>query len=184
MRLPPRLHATLARQAAAAGVSLNTLCVELLSEGAGAAQKPDGSPVFETRCLALVRSFSEQTGTDVRGVVLFGSAARGQLRADSDVDLLLVLPRSEPLSRQRYRAWDECLAGHSFEREINAHFVHLPERAEDAGSLWLEVAVEGIVLADEGGQVYRWLVELRRAIAAGRFARYTEHGQPYWKRAA
>jgi len=37
LRMPKRLHATLARQAAAEDVSLNTLLVTLLAEGAGIA---------------------------------------------------------------------------------------------------------------------------------------------------
>ncbi len=143
--------------------------------------------------IAMFRSFSLLTDRDLTltlvpapfvGVVLFGSAARGEARADSDVDLLLVLAPKAALRRGLYRRWDELFAEGAMGRELNAHFVHLPEAVHQAGSLWLEVAIEGRVVMDREGRVARLLVALRRAIAAGRFVRGTLHGQPCWRRAA
>jgi len=88
------------------------------------------------------------------------------------------------LRRRLYEAWDALLAERALEREINAHFVHLPRAAETASSLWLEVAVEGRIVRDRTGKIERFLVDVRRAIASGRFIRGVSHGQPYWKRSA
>ncbi len=112
------------------------------------------------------------------GVLLFGSRARGEERDDSDTDLLVVLDRTRPLVRALYEQWDEAapLAAYS------PHFVHLPESVAQAGSLWLEAAVDGVILEDPQGNVSRFLGSLRRAIASGQMVRRTAHGHPYWVR--
>lgn len=183
LRLPPGLHRRLRRIAETSGLSLNSVCVRLLSEAASMGTEVDsGSDHAGLR--ALAKKAAETYGDDLLGVVLFGSAARGEARADSDVDLLLVLAPKAALRRGLYRRWDELFAEGAMGRELNAHFVHLPEAVHQAGSLWLEVAIEGRVVMDREGRVARLLVALRRAIAAGRFVRGTLHGQPCWRRAA
>lgn len=132
----------------------------------------------------LVARFAAGCDIRVEGAVLFGSAARGELRLESDVDLLVVVDATVPLCRELYRSWDRWIACEPVNREINAHFVHLPDSIEAAGSLWLETALEGAVLFDEGGRVEAFLVEIRRAIASGRFVRTEVHGQPCWRRAS
>jgi hypothetical protein len=67
---------------------------------------------------------------------------------------------------------------------VDAHFVHLPDSTRGPGSLWCELAVEGVVLDDRTGAVSAMLIDVRRAIAHGRFVRKTAHGQPYWTEAA
>ena len=180
VRVPPTLHGRLRELAAGSGVSLNTLCVQLLSAGA----EGHVAPAEHSPWSWIARRYEEVFGHEPVAVVLFGSAARGELRGDSDVDLLVVLDPGVPLRRALYRQWDELVSQGTFERAINAHFVHLPARVEDAGSLWLEVAVEGRVLSDRDDTVRRFLVAVRGAIASGRFVRSVLHGQPYWRRAA
>lgn len=185
LRVGPDLHGRLRRLAAERRTSLNALCAQWLREAAAPdvpphAQGPSGQPAW----LTAARDLVEGWGEELLGVALFGSAARGELRASSDIDLLLVLDASVPLQRQLYRRWDELVAAKGLERELNAHFVHLPRRAEDAGSLWLEVAVEGRVISDRRGCLEGALMMLRRAIANGQFVRQVAHGQPFWRRAA
>jgi len=115
-------------------------------------------------------------GEDLLGAVLFGSEARGEARGDSDIDLLLVAGPAVPLTRRLYTLWDEQLA----DDRHSPHFVHLPSASSEAGSLWLEAAVEGTVLYDRDGRIGRFLGRLRRAIAAGRLTRKTAYGHPYW----
>jgi len=185
LRVTPELHGRLRRLAAERRTSLNALCAKWLSEAAAPSvvSRTQG-PLGEARWLAAARDLVEGWGEELLGVALFGSAARGELRASSDVDLLLVLEARVPLHRQLYRRWDELVEAKELERELNAHFVHLPQRAEDAGSLWLEVAIEGRVISDRSGRLEGALILLRRAIASGRFVREVAHGQPFWRRAA
>jgi hypothetical protein len=92
--------------------------------------------------------------------------------------VLVVVDRQLPLSRQLYRQWD---APSPAEDEVlDVHFVHLPERPDQAGGVWCEVAIEGTVLADTTGAVGRAIVDVRRAIGEGRLVRKRAHGQPYW----
>jgi predicted nucleotidyltransferase len=181
LRLPPELHRALRQTAARQGVSLNTVCVQLLGGHSGNRAPMQTIPASWD---GVVQRYTDAHPEECVGVLLFGSAARGELRGESDIDLLFVLHDSVPLRRGLYAAWDARLAEQALDREINAHFVHLPRAVEDASSLWLEVAVEGRVLRDRSGEIERFVVELRRAIASGRFIRGISHGQPYWRRSA
>jgi predicted nucleotidyltransferase len=115
-------------------------------------------------------------GDDLEAVVLFGSQARGEARAGSDVDLLVVVSERREIDRSLYRLWDECNGA----TVVNPHFVHLPGDVFEAGSLWFEIAIEGIVLEDREGNVNRFLSRVRRAIANGQIRRGSVHGRPYW----
>jgi hypothetical protein len=173
LRLPPEQHAALQDLAGATGVSLNTLCRQALTEFLGSACP---KPVAESVEEPLVRAVRQMLGPSLVGVVLFGSKARGEEHAGSDVDLLIVVAPERPLSRHLYRQWDEALPTGAY----SPHFVHLPDSIEKAGSVWLETAVDGVVLHDGSGSVQRFLGRLRRVIAEGGLARRTAYGHPYW----
>jgi hypothetical protein len=87
-----------------------------------------------------------------------------------------------PVVRALYSAWDGHTDGRTANgREVNPQFVVLP-RPESAGALWLEAAVDGVVLWERSHQVADLLRELRSRIAAGFARRQLVHGQPYWVR--
>ena len=121
-------------------------------------------------------------GRALEGVILFGSAARGRLWESSDIDLLIVVSPKTPVARQLYRTWDDRLA-RGFQllpRPIAAQFVALPEQVGQAGGIWFEAALEGVVLADPQLRLSRLIALLRQEILAGRVVRKLVHGQPYW----
>jgi hypothetical protein len=173
LRLPPKQHAALQDLAAARDVSLNTLCRQALTEFLGSAS-PD--PIAESVEGPLVRAVRQIFGSSLVGVILFGSTARGDEHDGSDVDLLIVVAPERPLSRKLYGQWDEAWPTGAY----SPHFVHLPDRIEKAGSVWLEAAVDGVVLHDGSGSVQRFLGRLRRVIAEGGLVRRTAYGHPYW----
>jgi predicted nucleotidyltransferase len=116
-------------------------------------------------------------------VVLFGSWARGELAADSDVDLLVVVEGQVELRRALYREWDrEPLDWEG--RRIEPHFVHLPDSGHGLIGIWAEVALDGVVLFERGWEMSTRLSSIRRAIADGRIARRTVHGHAYWAEVA
>ncbi|MDO8835074.1 MAG: nucleotidyltransferase domain-containing protein, partial [Vicinamibacterales bacterium] len=118
-------------------------------------------------------------GDGLVGVLVYGSYVRGDATPASDVDLLVVVSPSVPLTRALYRTWDSgppLWAG----RTLDPHFVHLPVDRRAAPGAWCEAAIDGVVLFERDGAVTRHLAALRSDIAAGRFVRRSAHGQPYW----
>lgn len=176
LRLPPEQHAALQDLAGTAGVSLNTLCRQALTEFLGRTLRKTGIDNIDNPEEPLLRSLRQMLDTSLLGVLLFGSVARGEEHDGSDIDLLIVIARERPLARLLYRQWDEAWP----EVVYSPHFVHLPDSIEKAGSVWLEAAVEGVMLYEGDGSVRRFLGQLRKAMAAGRLVRRTAHGHAYW----
>lgn len=174
LRLPLDLHRVLTAGAERAGVSLNEFCVQRLGRMTTAGEADAGPAVAHARRVV---------GPSLVGVLVHGSWARGESRATSDVDLLVVIDRDVPLARALYTTWDE--AAPSFDgRPIDVHFVHPPLDSQQPGAVWCEAALDGLVIADRDGAVVRALYEVRRAIAEGRIVRRRAHGQSYWTTAA
>lgn len=65
---------------------------------------PSLPPDVERHLQLFVTAAQTAFGADLAAVVLFGSAADGQLRATSDVNLLLLLKRFDPASADALRA--------------------------------------------------------------------------------
>lgn len=173
LRIDASLHAALRQAATSAGLSLNEYCVRKLTVPGNV----DGP------ASAVIERAASAAGASLVAVVVFGSWARGRLAASSDVDLLIVVDRDVTIARRLYRDWDRApldWEGHPAE----PHFVHLPEPGTSPGSLWAEVAVDGIVLFERDFVVSRALAEIRQRIASGRLVRRTIHGQAYWVEAA
>lgn len=177
LRLSPELHGTLRREADRRGLSLNAHCVELLqSPGAGDKDRDRVRQALRPVLTRLKRAF----GKDLLGCLLFGSRARGEASEASDVDLLVVLDDATALKRSLYRLWDDQIAQGPL--EVNPHFVHLPDGPRTAGSLWLESAVDGVLIWDTKGKIARTLSEIHAAIEDGTVRRYWSHGHPFWRR--
>lgn len=176
LRLDPALHAALRAAARDAGLSLNDYCARKLAHPLDDAAVAGGE-------LEVVRRAVELYGPNLAGVVVFGSWARGEPAATSDVDLLIVLDRRLPLTRSLYAAWDAAPA--TWEgRPVEVHLVHLPAPGEAPSGIWAEVALDGLVVFERGRRVSAHLGEVRREIAAGRFVRNVVQGRPYWTRVA
>jgi hypothetical protein len=173
LRLRPSVHEKLREEANRRQLSLNVLGQQALdgyltrsipAEAPGRGKAP------------LLEAVSVLLGDALIGVVLFGSMARGESRSGSDMDLLVVLRPGVPLARSLYARWDARFP----HDEANPHFVHMPQEAMEAGSLWFEAAVDGIVLHEVGEQVSRFLGSIRRMIASGRLRQLSAYGHHYW----
>ena len=176
LRLAPALHETLRAAAADAGLSLNDYCARKLALPLDVASLAgDGHEV--------VRRAAAQFGTSLAGIVVFGSWARGEAGAGSDVDVLIVLDPRQPLKRSLYADWDATpLAWEG--RPVQVHMVHLPKQGEAASGIWGEVALDGLVIFERSRRVSERLGAVRREIADGRFVRKVVRGAPYWTRVA
>ncbi|MFM8635108.1 MAG: nucleotidyltransferase domain-containing protein [Planctomycetia bacterium] len=170
LRLDPQLHGCLRREAEAAGTSLNDWCSRMLAA-------PGGHGIDEAgRVVLPIRS---RLGSDLIGVIVHGSFARGELTAGSDVDLLVVIDTRLTITRSLYREWEGAVPSWG-DREVDVHFVHLPEPGAAVSGMWAEAAVCGIVLHDHDLIVSRRLAEIRGRIAGGEVVRRMAQGQPYW----
>lgn len=176
LRVDPGLHALLKTSARDLGLSLNDYCARKLAHPADAAALADDGA-------AVLRRAVELHGPMLAGVVVFGSWARGEAAAGSDVDLLVVLDRAAPLTRSLYAPWDAAPATWDA-RPVEVHLVHLPNPGQPPSSLWAEVALDGLVVFERGRCVSAALTSVRREIAGGRFVRRVSQGQPYWVRVA
>lgn len=170
LRLPPALHAALREAAQHAGLSLNEYCVRILSAPGPDPAGPGGA--IGARAVTLF-------GADLVGVLLYGSWARGEATAASDIDALVVLEPSTPITRALYREWDREPLHHEG-RVVEVHFVGLPNRDVAPSTVWLEAALDGLVVMDRDGRIARHLASVRRDIATGTRLRRRVHGQPYW----
>jgi predicted nucleotidyltransferase len=174
LRVDRALHWALRSEAATAGISLNELCVRKLMAS--------GTAVSGPAALAVERAFA-QVGAGLLGVVAFGSWAREEATERSDVDLLIVVAPDLPIVRALYRPWDDAPLRWGA-REIEPHFVRLPESGGRVSGLWAEAALDGVVLYERDLAISRRFVEVRRRIVAGELTRREIHGQPYWVQAA
>jgi len=178
LRIDPGLHAGLRRAAAEAGLSLNEYCRRRLAAPAAPAA---GGEVLQPAAGVVARA-AALLGERLVGVAVYGSYARGDAEASSDVDVLIVVDPEVRLTRTLYRRWDEASV-YWEGRRIDPHFAALPELSARPSGLWAEVAIEGIVLFERGLALSRALVRIRRDILAGRVVRRVAHGQPYWSEA-
>jgi predicted nucleotidyltransferase len=176
LRIDPGLHAALREAARAAGSSLNEYCARKLATPFG---RLEG---WELASQTVLRA-AQVAGEDMVGVVAFGSWARAELHAESDVDILVVVDDKLKLSRDLYLTWDEAPIRWQG-RRVEPHFVHLPDSSRPPLGLWAEIAIDGIILFTRDLQLPSLFMRIRHDIAAGRIIRRVVHGQSYWTEAA
>jgi len=177
LRLAPELHEVLRRAASDAGVSLNDYCARKLAA-------PVGDLASLADAAAVVARAAELFGDDLVAIVAYGSWARGEAVAGSDLDVLVVLEADVSITRALYRDWDGhppiAWDGHV----VDPHFVHLPDEKGGTAGAWAEAAIDGIVVFERGLRASRRLAAIRRDVLAGRLVRRVVHGQPYWSEVA
>jgi predicted nucleotidyltransferase len=176
LRVQQRVHARLTAAARRLGISLNEYCDRRL-------RVPGPALLLEPGAAASVERSLVQFDAALAGVLVYGSYARGDATAASDVDLLVVVDPAVALTRALYREWDDGPVEWQG-RHVDPHFLHLPAGGRPAPGAWCEAAIDGVVLYERDGAVTRYLAAIRGEIAAGRLVRRSSHGQPYWTVAA
>jgi predicted nucleotidyltransferase len=135
-------------------------------------------PDLDRYVAALRRRF----GSDLVSVVLFGSWARGEARAESDIDLLVVargLPRSR-LDRSGLLMRTANEVGRALADRISPVSL-TPEEAAHTRPFYLGMLSGHVLLVDEGGFFAEILQRLRQRLAELGSRRYIdEDGNEYW----
>ncbi len=163
LRIDPAMHRALKQEAKSQGESLNSVCLRRLQ----GFKNSNWSSIVDP----ILQKFSPL------GIVLFGSAARGDATEKSDIDLLIVLPGEQKISRDLYQLWDQEFKKYE---KYSPQFVHLPKTGDIFGSIWLETAIEGEILYDSHHDIKNMLIKIRQQIAEGIYIRKTSHGHSYW----
>lgn len=173
----------------------------LLGEFEGLVRKGGGFQGFErvphSLYEPLLRDYcellSETYGGRLEGVILFGSVARGDWTKVSDIDLLVVVDGWEPLG-DRARLGELSgvkgrLAGfRSHAEAVKSGFapaVHelplSPDELDEFRRIYLDIALDGIVLFDRVGKLKEFIQETRaRAEAVGSRRIVSPDGTFYW----
>ncbi len=124
-------------------------------------------------------------GPRLRSLVLFGSVARGQSTAHSDIDLLVVaegFPRSL-VERRRplLAAWSRARARHGLPSVDWNIVTKTPEEAQFHSPLYLDLVEDGILLVDRGAFFETVLDAMRaRMRALGSRRVFLDDGSWYW----
>lgn len=109
------------------------------------------SPYERAAVAEYARRLSQNLGRELKGLWLFGSRARGDHDADSDIDLLVVLKTVQP--ETRWHIWglgsDISLA---YDVLLNMHIVDAArwdQERKHQGTLWREIQRDGIPLRED-----------------------------------
>jgi predicted nucleotidyltransferase len=181
IRIPEKQHEALKEHAAGSRRSLNSVCVLALE--AELARELSPTPVQRKRdpgAPVPLDSILAEFEPDLVGIVLFGSMARGSAGEHSDIDLMLILHARCHLNRDLYYRWDSFAKRAGVSQRLSPHFCRLTDSEENAGSLWFEVAIEGVVLWEREWTVSRLLARLRHYMLENDVRRRLSYGVPYW----
>jgi len=184
LRIPSDLYKALKKRGINQEQSMNQVCVSVLRDSL--AEDPN---THYSRKLLNAGNFADQLNLYIQnalipafssaltGVILFGSAARNELRENSDIDLLIVLKDEIPFDRDLYsKLKSERIAGHL----ISPLLVQYPTEDGITRSVWLEAAIDGCILYDTDFVLARLLIKIRNEMAAGSVRRCFAYGVPYW----
>ena len=134
---------------------------------------------------AATSAWRDVLGPRLVSMVLFGSVARGEARATSDIDLLIVaedLPRSlTERARPLRRAWDRVRADRGLPALDWNLVIKTPEEAAYHSPLYLDMVEDGVVLVDRNGFFQSILGAMRaRMRALGSRRVMLPDGSWYW----
>lgn len=172
LRLPPAVHAVIRVSAQRLGVSVNEFCVRRLATGGPTLGLREPWPELVTRA-------NGQFGPALAGVLAHGSQVRGTAHVGSDIDALIVVDPTIPLTRSLYDEWEASPLDWQGP-PLDVHFVHLSNAGDPPSGLWCEAATEGVVVWERDEALTAWLLYVRQEIAEGRLVRRFAQGQPYW----
>lgn len=137
---------------------------------------------FREDCVKVVRRLRERLGDSLVSVLLYGSIARRELGEHSDLDIYVIargLPRN-PLDRAIFLKG--LISGLKTGRRISIRGKTPEEFAGEILPLYLDLAVDAIILQDKGGFSAGVLERIRGRIKQVGLLRYrTPSGYLGWK---
>ncbi|MEM3061026.1 MAG: nucleotidyltransferase domain-containing protein [Candidatus Bathyarchaeia archaeon] len=151
--------------------------------------KKDRLLVLELAVAQLIQFFSKK----LVSIVLFGSLARGSVKPESDIDLLLVIEGLPKEYSERVKIIQKVLSIESIDEAImelwNKHKVYpnlepiaiTPEEASITHPFYLDIAEEGIVIYDKNDFMKKKIRELKEKLKSlGSRKVILPTGEWYW----
>jgi predicted nucleotidyltransferase len=111
----------------------------------------------------VVSNLKQAMGDNLVSIVLYGSQARNEAREDSDWDLLIIA-HSLPKQTLKRHFWLKGLLPHKWRGLVSILAKTPTEFEARLPSLWLDIAVDGIVLHDSDDYMTTKLAELNRLL--------------------
>jgi hypothetical protein len=145
---------------------------------------------FEEIVQALPAACLAVYGERLRSVALYGSVARGTMRPDSDVDVLIVVERLAPSRSARmdeFEGVDQHLSGKvaaARERGVDTIVIptiKTPDELRAGSMLYLDMVTEARILLDREHLLRRYLDDLGRRLRAMGARRVPFGGSYYWE---
>jgi predicted nucleotidyltransferase len=128
----------------------------------------------------VVLALQNGLGDRLTGVVLFGSRARGDAEESSDWDLLVVA-RDLPVKPLQRHMWLKHLLPVSWRGQVAILAKTPDEFTSRLPGLYLDIALDGLVLYDRDGFMTTRLARLRQAIAARGLYRESAQREMTWR---
>lgn len=144
---------------------------------------------FEDLVQALLVACQAHYRERLVSLALFGSVARGTMRPDSDMDILLIadpLPRGRIPRIQEFAAVEDALAGELAARaKAGIHtmlspVLKTPEETRYGSFLFLDMTDQARILYDREGFLRSYLDDLAQRLKVMGAHRVYSHGGYYW----
>ena len=119
--------------------------------------------LIQTQLSPAMTALKDNLGTALISVVLFGSQARGEARPDSDWDMLIISSSLPNKPFQRHLHLKQILPA-AWRAKISI-LAKTPQECEARlSSLWLDIALDGLILYDPEGYMQKKLSYLKKLI--------------------
>lgn len=142
----------------------------------GKKEKKLDIPALET----LIKAFLFQPGEGLISLILFGSQARGKGSIKSDMDIFLVakdLPE-HPFERQIFL---RKIIPKEFPFQVSLYAKTIVEFERDFPAIYLDIAVDGLILFDRDNYALKKLQRIREIIEKAGLKRVEKFGCLLWK---
>ncbi len=128
----------------------------------------------------VVSKLREGLGDDLVAVVLFGSRARGEAREGSDWDVLIIANDLPGRTLERVIRLKRMLPP-EYRGEVSLLAKTPEEFMSNLPDLYLDIALDGIILSDTGGYMAKRLRFLKALIQRKGLQREREDGDLIWR---
>jgi|CXWJ01.1.fsa_nt_gi predicted nucleotidyltransferase len=128
----------------------------------------------------MLLTLQEQLGERLVAIVLFGSRARNEAKVESDWDLLLIADDLPQKALDRHLFVKQLLPIQW--RSVVSILAKTPDEFDAAvQALYLDIAVDGMILADTQNYVTKRLAFLKRQLAERGLYRVREGSDMIWR---